>query len=888
MERYSNLYGTVEGGAYSPLGTSANLPVFLNKIGAVNPAATVTEVRNVLSGFPKMDASAAGFRDNYYAQPRNDLPVAVRYAPMHLYKRPGMPKTMQAFCALCVNGNENKQNDRVTVYSQTYYIARDHMHTAVTQKVGGAEKTYNYLDQIFGTVLLNHREVGDFRNGKTVLDFDALPEKVTPRLDPHDMAVVFNTIATVFDEKSVVIRLEKGCSFNRRAWELLIPVYSLMPPRLATEIGFATYQDPAAIRGMVTDTSIRIFLIPAECELKGVDGSDLLVMDLNDPKSLPAVPKDDLAKMLNRWNKLSWDLRQVAMEKLFADTEATFNDKELFIQRSRDFFADPFFAWEKSDEDKGSITTLEGLKARFDSMPLCAMVPWVKERFARKVPALLKKGVTLKQLAAEALAVALYGETEEQKKQAQAMYRFAQDLGGVEVIPCAKEAAKLASSIDGQKLLAKMAELEAEMQRKQESYLAEKDALTAAHSAAVAALTAEHETAIAGLKDGHRAELARLEQDHQNALADLAKNHQETLAKMEEQIQAIKTKAADMIREARQRAEAAEKLAAATQQKLDEEQKLHGETESALAEANQRLERAKTAYTELKKKLEEALERLKPMDEAIAAAKQAEADARAAERAARQAEEEAKKAKEKADKAIQDGNKRMIIGAAAGFLVAALIFGVTVLVVNLVGGKEPAETTEPPFVETTVATEPSEEPTEPSEEPTEPAPEAPDLSDWTDDTGANWLLSQVEGIGSFRLLDQESLPEDLAAVDGFAAVALMEMAENGGENYAVLMQRLPNAGEDAAEPAEEAAEPTGEAAEPTEEVTEPSEETTEPESPEQTGPAREEVTAPLEVEGARIVFESGEFVLVVYGNDDTVAAGLEVFRYLTAETAVQD
>ncbi len=931
MERYSNLYGTAgdggEKGVYMWLGCSAGLPAFLTGVGAVNSKMTMDTVGGVLDVFPAMDGTVPGFQRSYDKHPDTDYPVAVCYAPMHLYKRPDMPKNMQPFSAVCVGGSENRSeyaakrgleidmNDRgsgdkrIATYHQTYYIARDLMHTAVTQKVNGVDRSFNYLDQIFGTRLLGYLEVGDFKAGKENLDFDALPAKVTPRLARPDMATVFHAISTVFDDKSVVIRLEAGCNFNRRAWELLIPMYALMPPRLATEIGFATYLDPKRIRSKITETSIRVFVIPAEYELKDVEGSDILVLDLNDPKSLPAMPKDDLAKMLNRWNKMEWELRQPAMEKLFADTATNFNDKELFIQRSRDFFADPFFAWEKSDGDKGSITTLEGLKAKFDSMPLCAAVPWVKDRFVRKVPSLLKKGVTVKQLAAEALAVALYGQNETEKKQAQAMYRFAQELGGVEVIPCAKEAAKLASSIDGQKLLAQIAQTEAEMQRKQEEYQAEKTALIAAHAAAVAKLKAEQEAAIADLTTGHRTELAELERKHQTELTGLMDRHQteltemerkrqEELAKMEQQIQAIKEKAAEMIREARQRAEAAGNLAAETQQKLDEEQKGHAETKAALAEANERLERAKTAHLELKKKLEEALERLKPMDEAIAAAKQAEADARAAERAARQAEADAQKAKEKADKAIKDGNKRMIIGAAAGFLVAALIFGVILLVVSLVSG-EPVETTDPAVIETTLATEPSEEPTEPTEEPTEaptePEPEVPDLSVWTDDVAARWLTEQVEGIGSFELLDPENLPEDLAAVDGYGAVALLRMAQSGEDSYAVLMQRLPGGVSDGTMQMDpDALADGGEEADATGEVTEPEEteaptEETGAEPTEETEPGETTVELPVvEVEGARIVFVSEEFVLVVYGDDDTVAASLEVFRYLTAEPVQED
>ena len=844
MDRYSELYGTLagSGGIYSPVKTSANLPKFMSDVGAVNPTATGDAVRKILSGFESKE-----FDDNYLRQPNNKLPVAVRYAPMHLYKRADMPKSMEPFCALCVNGNENKQDtqdNRVTYYAHTFYIARAHMHETVTVGTGSAQKSYNYLDQIFGTHLLTHQEVAAIRAGKASLDSYELPEKVNPKMRPQDAAVVFNAVGAVFDEKVVVIRLEKGCSFNDRAWELLIPIYALMPPRLATETGFATYQSLSAIRAMTTDTSMRIFVVPAECKLDAVSGGDMVVLDLATPGAVPAPQKGEFRDMLMEWYKLPWEQRQIAMEKVFGDTATTYQDKALFTQRSQEFFT-MLTAWKKGEGiERGAIATLEELKAKYDANPLFAQIPWLKESFVSRVPTMLKKGVTLTQLTTDALALALCSKDENEKKHAQQMYLFAADLAA-------------ADTIKGAQAVGKMVKAQTKEEDAQE--------LTQVKTAAAAAIAAEQAKTAQAIADGEAAAA-------------------KAVAAGEEKCEQIKKAAAEKIRTERDAHEATKTALSAEQQKsagleeqlqttqatLSAEQTAHQATQQQLSDANARIEKAKTAYVALKQESDGYKDQIDSAKaeaaQAVSAAKRKQSEAEQAKADADKARAEAEAARAKADKTIQENNKRMVIFAAAGFLVAALIFGVIMLIMGLSGNKDAVETSDPSASASETTLAPTDESTEPSTEETTEAtteatePSVPDLTNWSDDTAALWLTDNVAGIDQITL-EPTGVPEELETIEGYAPVAMIQLA-GGAEDYAVLLQKS----QTEEEPGDSTDEPL-----PADE-TDPTDET-----------EGEESGQPVEM-NARVLLTAEDFVLAVYGSDDAVVTGLEIFAQIVDET----
>lgn len=423
MDRYSYIYGTDERGVYAPLGASDGLYDFLNSVGVVNFGKVIDTVKNTLTGFMQLPEG------------KNPSPVAVCYAPMHLGKREDM-RGVRSFAAIGITGNE--QTDRHSKYSQTVFIPLKLMYETVSEN-GIA---YNYLDQIFGTYRLTWQDMYENRCGIQKIDLDALPEKIEPHVLAKDLAVVIGTCKAVYDEKTIVIRLEKNCDFHTRANQILEGIYSLLQPKLATEVGFAVCVEQDHIKRLAMDTSIKIFVIPSDYALDAVSWPGAAVFDLSASEESYTIEADPVSNALRRWNRLDWKRRQPVMEELFRDTGATYKSKELFAERTEAFFTDSFFQWRNSREDDGKIRSLEQLREKYESFPLCEKVEWIKADFVHKVPALLKP-LKLKDLTSQALADALYGE-DNSKKHYQELYLFGAKLGGVDTIAASRAVARKA------------------------------------------------------------------------------------------------------------------------------------------------------------------------------------------------------------------------------------------------------------------------------------------------------------------------------------------------------------------------------------------------------------------------------------------------------------
>ena len=323
----------------------------------------------------------------------------------------------------------------------------------------------------------------------------------------------------------------------------------------------------------------------------------------------------------------------------------------------------------------------------------------------------------------------------------------------------------------------------------------------------------------------------------------------------------------------------------ATQQKLNQENLAHQGTRQKLDAAqqernglNQRLEMAKDEYTKLKQAKEIS-------DGKVAAAERAKAEAEQLAAKHQRLCDEVDARKAKYDAMIKKSNQRAIIFAAAGFLAAALIFGVIMLVVGLTRGGEPEQVTEPTAtIEVTEATQPTTEATEPSTEPsteaTEPAtePTESDLTNWTDGNAAQWLLENVPGILEIQQTGLDQIPDEVKDVQGYSPVALIRMEteqeDTADQQYAILLQRNAEVSTDMApmdnaQPEEEQTSEELEAA------------GTEPGEAEATEAAQDtpSLTA-VEVSGAKVVLTSEEFVMVVYGDDKTMTTALQVYAQI--------
>ena len=402
MDRYTYLYGTNLENTYCTLAYSDRLPDFLKSIGATSPGATIEAARKYVNVHNKLCTGS---------DKALNTGVSVCYLPMYLRKLPYMPDNLKPFCAMGISGRENLQG-RDTFYDKTVFIPMEYMLESMEE--GG--KRFTYLDQIFGTHLLSWQEVRDHRLKIDTLNCNELPEIVTPKLQNKDFSVIVNTIKALFRGETIVIRLEEDCTFNARSQQVLMQIYSLLYPALAMETGFAAvYTDPQNMAAMRTETSVRIFVVPAEFDLSAVTDGDVLKLDLNNPATIPVIDREEkrsnkLTRSICQWAGLNWSQRREAMEVLFRNINEKFLDSSEFVRITEDFFSDIFFAWQKEPVQNASVSSLEELKCLYDSFPLCSRISWVRELFKEKLPSLLGSRRLLEDLVSEQYAAFICGD----------------------------------------------------------------------------------------------------------------------------------------------------------------------------------------------------------------------------------------------------------------------------------------------------------------------------------------------------------------------------------------------------------------------------------------------------------------------------------------------
>ena len=411
MDRYSTIRGTIASGAEMRLAESDGLSAFLQSLGALDANSVLQVVDSQLRGFERLTG--------YETEKQNQKPVAIRYAPMHLYKMRGMER-VRPFCALSVSGVENRE-DRISQYSQTFIFSHE-------QTLRGTDG-YNYLDMLLGTEPLSWKTLELYRNKQASLECDSPLRKIIPKIEAHDLIVTLKTVEAIYQKKNVVIQLEPNFSFNDRALRLLAGIYSLLPPRLAVEVGYATYQRAADIPKIVERNSIRIFVLPAG-ESVGQLPDSFLLLDL---ATTPApVKKTPLMETLVKWVQFPWERRQSAMQELFKD-EREYQDETLFVQKSTACFNAIRSAeqWSRDTSKNGTISSLEELYAEYEAHQ-SQYVPWFDEMFRNRITALLKAPNTLDHLNAQA-AEKLRTAVKEEQPQMRKVYLFGQKFGKVDI-----------------------------------------------------------------------------------------------------------------------------------------------------------------------------------------------------------------------------------------------------------------------------------------------------------------------------------------------------------------------------------------------------------------------------------------------------------------------
>ncbi len=830
MDRYSTIRGTIASGAEMRLAESDGLSEFLQSQGALDANSVLQVVDTQLRGFERL----AG----YETEMQNQKPVAVRYAPMHLYKMRGMER-IRPFCALSVNGVENRE-DRVSQYSQTFIFS----HQQALQGKDG----YNYLDMLFGTELLSWKALELYRKGQVSLECDSPLRKVTPRIEVHDLTMVLKAVEAIYQRKNVVIRLEPDISFNDRAMSLLPGIYSLLQPRLAVEVGYATYQPTADIAKIVERNSIRIFVLPAGESLSQIPDS-FLILDM--AKAPVPIQKTPLMETLVKWVQIPWEQRQSAMQNLLKE-ERDYQDAELFVQKSTEFFnaMRSVERWNHDSSKNGTISSIEELYAEYEAYP-GHDVPWFEQMFREKIGKLIGKQSTIDKLNAQT-ALKLLTTTGEEQQHARKMYLFGRKFGNVDVGELCQLVCAHQKSEDDKAHAVEVAALNADLEKVKETAAATllqvkaeaaaalaveqentrkavetgKVAVAAEQEKAAAALSAEQENTRKAVADGiaavnaanaSAAEALAREQEAARIAVEVEKaNTRKAVEDGEAAVAAEKEKTATVQQEkAQMRAKA---IAALNEEKnrtqeayaaLEQEKELHRQTKEnaqTLAEQNKslqqslRLEQKNTADLNLilgntRRERDAALARISKAESLASQALEAKKAMQREQEAALMTAAEAKQELDNYKRGKY--NKKLIAtGGIAGLLAGALIIGALWLCTSLLGKDgDPVITPPTETVTATVETEPVET-TQKTQIPaieTEP----PVMNNRIDSGVLSLLPTQVSTLKTVKMDSLKSwIPEALPQEGGDRVLALLTTAEALPEDaeasnfpYALLVER---------------------------------------------------------------------------------------------------
>lgn len=878
MEIHRHLFGTKAGGAYGDIKGSANLYNFLTtQIGGASDRAVLDKISNLFKPHKALEG--------YSKYSNEDIPLSIRYAPMHLRVFPDMPATIQPFCAIGVAGYEVRENkarsagelDRDTFYTMIQMFHCEAMYTS---------GEYNYLDYLFGLKPFSREDTALVRNGKRDLSNNPRPDKVIVKMREEDKLHVLTAVDAIYAGKDVVIRLEPKAFYNNRAKQILTQIYSMLQPRLAVEVGYASYQDPAGIDAIRKGWSVRIFVVPGEESLDKVSMDGVVVVDLAAPVRMEPTP---FLRILNEWWNMEWDKRIAMLEELFRDTKSTFNDPKLFVERSQIAFAGikELNAW-TAQPPVQKLATIEDLKAELDAHESWKYIPWAKDAAVNSVKSHISK------LSAVAFLKAFEAENKEERTRYWNQYQYGKALSDMDASTVvtraadhaktkqkeaddflfAKERTDYQNQIAAQKtayeneLAAQMAAYKNELVAQKTHFENEIATQKTSYEGKLEKQKGSYETELSTQKDSYENQLREQQASHESQIAIQKTSYENQMAAQkgsyENQLSTQKTSYENQLGSQKTRYEG--ELSA---QKADHEKHI-ADKNHQIAELNNACAAAGEKVTCLRNELRGANDRIKSLEDGVDEVRRKAEELKERDTKLRKKEKEMEKAR---------STFFILIGgaAAAGALLVGLIW---LLVALLSGPKEPAvvvpptTTTSPTVVTTAPTTEPT---TVPVTEPTEPPV---DLTDWTAQSTVDEIQVRIPQLQTVITGDQ--LPLWLTDLDNSYgnALALLSVnqleldGENGG--FAVLYERIEE--QEVADPETTGATEATEETETTNEETVPTEPTV-TDSIDSTEPTE---TATF-VMSVRMIYTSADYVIAVYGDGDTAVAALEVLKQIQAD-----
>lgn len=374
MSRQFFIAGANADDVYCDLACSEQLYQFISAQGATNPEAVKSMITRISGSFVKLPG--------YEEQSERDYPVSLRYLPMHLYKRDDMPKSMQPIYVVSVSGAENTK--RNSTYSCIALMDIDELCQPGDN---------SYMTQIFGTHLMSWQEMREIRERRAEGYWGV--EKTEMNLSNFDRELALAVIDAIYQDKTILIRLERNAPFNLRALQLLKHIYSLMEPRLATETGFATYQDPTEVSKMMQTAGLRVFVLPAEAKLDSLPDKTVL-MDIGSREGISVDNNSEVVKCLRKWCKLSPKDRLAVYQGIFG-SGYDFSTPEYYISTSNEFF-ESYNSMIQAVRNAGENPSFDEIYHIYCAYPLLTEIgDWYSNQFC----SLLKKNKGLRKSSLE-------------------------------------------------------------------------------------------------------------------------------------------------------------------------------------------------------------------------------------------------------------------------------------------------------------------------------------------------------------------------------------------------------------------------------------------------------------------------------------------------------
>lgn len=513
MERYGKFYGCDKTGRYETLLYARELDMLMARCGAKNPGAAVDAAINPLCAFQLFPQYSDNKQDEY--------PVSLCYIPRHLSKLDAFREMNEPVYAVAVNGFEHKARD--TNYSCAALISRQEMLS---------EGPFNYLDQIFGTPLVSWQDMYLLREKGQKPDVNMTPAKVTPVLKNADQAVICAVVDAIYaDKKHIYICLEQGRTFNKRSVDLLTQIYSLLPPRLAIETGFVTYQPVNKVQELIATTGIKISVYPAEAASNlPAETESTVVMDLNRPETVRVNPKSKVVKGVQWWANLGWDQRREAMAKLFADRNTFLLDVEKYVEITASFAQNDLLTGKLKN---AAFPDVDSIQKVYESDPVLSKgITWITTEFLKLLKA---KGRNVAALKGEVIAQAKVAELQKNKELLQkysGQYEFLSKLqAGDSSVAALQSIVDPVMRIQREQDQGLIAAAEAEAAQKTQ----ELAAANTAHAAEVAKLNSDHDAAMTQAKDAHNQQMVALTQKCGAQIDELKQTHEAKVAAMAQQ-----------------------------------------------------------------------------------------------------------------------------------------------------------------------------------------------------------------------------------------------------------------------------------------------------------------------------------------------------------------